>query len=282
MIRFNVYDEELIFSEDECNYKEVINRYLSRANTACADFMDFYKSSSKDVPGAFLKEIRNKCSSIVESNLDMLLKDLIECKIYTYSKERLVAEYETKIFGNWVKNIKKLEQTLQNIVEEGNKEIQYRNLRKETRGRWEGGGFGVGGALKGAATAGVFNGVTGAGHTMVNAIGNASTRNRTRSKAEALVNNSKYFAEIGFNIFLMVKGLGNIFAHIANKEIGKHIEEYPDNIIIEHDRIFDNLLSVDDIKERKNLIVKLIKMYPYDRRQYELAISEFGDPDGYI
>ena len=53
--------------------------------------------------------------------------------------------------------------------------IEDREERKESRGRVVGGGFGLGGALTGMATAGAMNAVSGAGHSIINAIGNASS-----------------------------------------------------------------------------------------------------------
>ena len=54
-------------------------------------------------------------------------------------------------------------------------EKEYREARKASRGRWRGGGFGLGGASKGAATAGSFNAVSGLGHDLVNSAGNLSS-----------------------------------------------------------------------------------------------------------
>lgn len=51
-------------------------------------------------------------------------------------------------------------------------EAEYRKLRKASRGRWQGGGFGIGGAIKGAAEAGMMNMGTGAIHSVVNGLGN--------------------------------------------------------------------------------------------------------------
>lgn len=48
---------------------------------------------------------------------------------------------------------------------------EYRKARREGRARWQGGGFGLAGALSGAVTAGALNLVMGAGHMVFNAIG---------------------------------------------------------------------------------------------------------------
>lgn len=45
-----------------------------------------------------------------------------------------------------------LEEKYSKIVLSQEQQEEYRRLRKANRGRWQGGGFGVGGALKGAAT----------------------------------------------------------------------------------------------------------------------------------
>lgn len=61
------------------------------------------------------------------------------------------------------------------ITEQQHAEKEYREARKASRGRWRGGGFGLGGALKGAATAGALNAVSGFGHDLVNSAGNLSS-----------------------------------------------------------------------------------------------------------
>ena len=70
------------------------------------------------------------------------------------------------------KACKKLVQAVDQAKDE---EVAYREFRKESRGRVVGGGFGLGGALKGMATAGTINAVTGMGHSVVNAVGNVSS-----------------------------------------------------------------------------------------------------------
>lgn len=64
-------------------------------------------------------------------------------------------------------------------------EAEYRKLRKASRGRWQGGGFGVGGAIKGAAEAGMMNMGTGAIHSVVNGLGNLKSELKaSRQKAK--------------------------------------------------------------------------------------------------
>lgn len=59
-------------------------------------------------------------------------------------------------------------ETFQTLDTNLNLEKQYRELRRATRGRWQGGGFGVQGAVKGAIEAGIMNAVSDTAHVAVN------------------------------------------------------------------------------------------------------------------
>lgn len=62
-------------------------------------------------------------------------------------------------------------------------------MRKQFRNQWSGGGFGIAGALKGAAMAGVLNLGSGAVHSVANAIGNAQSNSKAKAKKMELIRN---------------------------------------------------------------------------------------------
>lgn len=64
---------------------------------------------------------------------------------------------------------------IQNINNTQQAAKQYRELRKESRGRFVGGGFGITGALKGAAEAAMLNAASGMLHSVGNTMGNMGT-----------------------------------------------------------------------------------------------------------
>lgn len=77
------------------------------------------------------------------------------------------------------------------IVEQQEAEMEYRSARKDSRGRVVGGGFGVSGAIKGIATAGAINAISGAGHGIFNAIGNAGSAISAASSKRDLYKNAQ-------------------------------------------------------------------------------------------
>lgn len=70
-------------------------------------------------------------------------------------------------------------------------DAKYRAVRKASRGRWQGGGFGFSGAVKGAAMAGGMNLLSGMGHSMINAVGNAGSSMEASSAMRKLYTQAK-------------------------------------------------------------------------------------------
>ena len=67
---------------------------------------------------------------------------------------------------------------------------RYRVARREGRARWQGGGFGLAGALSGAVTASALNLVTGAGHMVFNAVGKTISSIASRDRKSTRLNSS--------------------------------------------------------------------------------------------
>lgn len=70
-------------------------------------------------------------------------------------------------------------------------DAEYRAVRKASRGRWQGGGFGFSGAVKGAAMAGGMNLLSGMGHSVINAVGNAGSSMEASSAMRKLYTQAK-------------------------------------------------------------------------------------------
>lgn len=101
-------------------------------------------------------------------------------------------------------------------------EEEYRAERKASRGRVVGGGFGVGGAIKGMATAETMNIISGAGHSLVNAIGNAGSALEAASAKRALYNNSSTKSLLRKAIRSDIISCVNAHINLVNERKGKY------------------------------------------------------------
>lgn len=153
-----------------------------------------------------LRKIGNKASkdwSNVDKNEDTILGDLALI-LSRYGSEILEElqqiEEEFSIPGlppyfseiqeyiiDKLADVSAVNMVFKNIDENVNVQKAYREVRKQFRNQWSGGGFGIAGALKGAAMAGVLNMGSGVVHSMANAIGNAQTDSKAKAKKKELI-----------------------------------------------------------------------------------------------
>lgn len=130
------------------------------------------------------------CNSIKESFKEYTQELSDDVKTLEKLLEFSLGQDERTQIDNYLQQIwgelGELEIIFEEILQNQKMSKEEREQRKASRGRWEGGGFGVGGALKGAATAGVMNATSGLLHSGVNLVGNKisdARANGNRKKA---------------------------------------------------------------------------------------------------
>lgn len=279
MKQFLLYDKDITFSDAECRYRDIDHRYSERGKQTGNKFLLFYKETDKSDPEIFLENFTKTCGELISENVDLLHQDLVNTQIYNYSRDRLIEQYSEIIFGHWLQDVQLLNQRFQEIIDEGNDEIQDREIRKNSRRQWVGGGFGVGGAIKGAATAGVFNGISGIGHSTLNIIGNTVTRSKVRGELNRLINKIEYYEGISEVLCLTIKEFENIYVDIILKETEIEIEQYFEQDMLEQNGMLDSLKYITNDREIKDILIKCIQIYPYNHEIYKFAVDKYGDAD---
>jgi hypothetical protein len=125
-------------------------------------------------------DIDNFSENVLESLYNRLSPVLDNC-IYRLGTEHAVFEYsKEEVFEHLISSSTWIEESYNALFStylerraaiEGERE--YRDARKDSRSRWSGGGFGISGALSGAAKAGALNMASGLLHSAFNAAANA-------------------------------------------------------------------------------------------------------------
>jgi len=148
-----------------------------------------------------------------------------------------------------------------------------RQMRKDNWSYWSGGGFGIQGAMKGAVEASILNIVTGAAHSTVNAIGNLGTAVNTNLKVSKLIN------EYGYDAMIQAIMIG--FSNICHAclEIKGLDQLYTDAMLSENECILKQYQEESDAPADKYLFDN-IKNNPYNLKQYEVIIENYGDENG--
>lgn len=278
IIQNNNKKSETIFSKKNIN----LLKYISE------DLFKSYLDEKKDMIEAIeekldVEEYTDLDDLLYEGiggMLDSAIKILQKKKIFKYSFEDIDdlfdKEYDVE------DDISKYLEAEKNIIN-FSQSIELNNqIRKNSRSHWQGGGFGLSGAIKGALTASVLN----AGSSMLHGVSNAISSyydNKDKDAYKKAVHSSlDIYNEFSNALFKSYDHIKYIIIKIMQKEnlLSQEYDfiENKDLCIREINGIlkaFDG--SIVEEEELKNYLSNLLVKYPYVSETYKIYFSLFGD-----
>lgn len=189
MTEYDIAGKKVVITtqvENELYVKRGTSSYI---NSIESTFYSWY-SSCLDC-----EEVVENANYITEKTLnpliDQCVKMVTDQGVYTISRSSFLSTYCQGILDEFYDVIDIVIDSLEKIDRQEQSERHYRELRKATRGRVVGGGFGLSGALKGMAKAGVINAATGTAHSIGNAFGNMGSSISASSSKHSIYKNAK-------------------------------------------------------------------------------------------
>lgn len=273
MEKFNLGIGTIEFTDAECANHDIYEMFIELWSEYEESFLE---------EASQLIQLKNKDESLMRLNLlakrimkecvsEGIIQNLIRHNIYTYDFDDIDEEYD--LFASWNEYFGELKNDYESIQEANEKAHQYREYRKQSRGKWQGGGFGVTGALTGAAKAGIMNGMTGVAHSIGNSIGNAYSDYKANQQIQGL-----FIPRVVINLESALEediiDLSDILIEILN-EHGEHIKIYSDDEINKSTSIYNNYNSISDLKNKQEALLLALKYDPYDSDLYELYMQDF-------
>lgn len=258
-------------------YNEYYMQYRNMALLVVEKFVKDYREKCKNLDSVVKSGI-DIAKNYIVATLDMVVNDLIkEFKIYELNYDTFVDQFYLDYF-DFFEYTDKITDPYAELVLHSEELEQYRELRKQNRGRIVGGGFGISGAAKGIAIAGAANAATGVAHSIFNSFGKAVSNARiNNAKAEAY--NS------GAPLNILKEGLyQNILAiHLAVIDFLNHMQIKsiktltPDDIQ-KSENIFSNLKKgLVEAEEVPLLLANVIEKNPYDIDPFIYLCDQYGD-----
>lgn len=186
----------------------------------------------------------------------------IERGCFSFSSDMLTRdpEFRENLLEPMADLINDLKSDINSADEYKEAESERRAFRKASRGRVIGGGFGLGGYVKGAMTAGAINSVTGLAHGLFNAVGNVATSiEASGMKDKAYAGFKQAFVESAYEWIDVVR---LILIKQLKIKVGLNITEAS--------TIMQNI-ALGKIKEEYKVaaLTKALEAYPYDYEVYE-------------
>ena len=172
MKKYTLFGKNIVFDDAAERAYEIKVNYEFVELRISQEFQAWYKKQNtiQNVINNFVDFVNTAYSELLVSDK---FHKLQECGIYDMTADMYARKCLS--FSGAQYALDTVESQYDAITEQQHAEKEYREARKASRGRWCGGGFGLAGALKGAATAGALNAVSGFGHDLVNSAGNLSS-----------------------------------------------------------------------------------------------------------
>ena len=268
-------------SESRVQYNKYRKRFTSEAKQAAKRFRADYQNNNRGIVNV-IENTPEQIQRAIEPTIDYCIQTLVDHGILTIDQSRFEEMYEDDL-SLWQKPYLRICDKYAEITMEQDELDAYRVARRENRGRWVGGGFGLGGAIKGAATAGALNMVSGAAHMVVNGIGklisssSASSAMRkifTDENTEKSLEDSVY--DMAFRLHLcLLECLSRTDADTVPWQGRLH-----ENEVDRAKSILNNVSRISDQEEKQFALLEAFDLNPYAQKWYAIALHEFGDTDG--
>lgn len=166
-------------------YRALRWEFEALARQEATDFYEnFYQAySSMD---AFMSKFPGNFQGIFQRAIERMDAWLASIEVFGVTQNEL-EPYVEQYCAHAYAIFETVEEQYGQILGQQEAAEQYRRARKASRGKVAGFGFGLGGYVKAAATAGAINMTTGLLHSAVNAVGNLGTAISTSSAKEKLL-----------------------------------------------------------------------------------------------
>lgn len=225
-----------------------------------------------------LKKFDKLASTIYSPILQRSMEILQEQKIYNLDSELFINKYASNYIEEPIQILEEIHQTLNRIDDQYKQEVAYRELQKRYRSRVVGGGFGLGGALKGMATAAALNATSGLAHSVGNSIGNAGSNFAASNSKDKLFKSVKEPLRDAVidGAFLLRQGLRNALLSEADIECIPVSSDDAKQATVLVQNSLNN--SIPD-EEKKSMLIKALILNPYQDKVYHLIWENYGDPN---
>lgn len=269
MGKYKWKDCELTFNSREEEHQKITRLFIKHVNQGKQRFKSKYKSIVKGYDDNAIISMSELALEVYDGEIAELKKDMLAEKMYLRIDD-MCSEINEVVFES-VNDVQiemlSIYYQLKGIQDQ---KIEKRKARKQSRGYWVGGGFGVKGAIKGAVEASILNIASGAAHSTFNAIGNFGTKVNMNLKVDKFIDGYGCDAMIQcienglmlvYHECLLTKKLDSLYTEALLSRHANVLKQYQDdNGTFAGERLFMN-----------------IKNNPYNIAQYEILIQRYGD-----
>ena len=266
----------LEITEERAEYNRIRLKFEQLAEDAVEEFTQLYKKNNHSLDDVS-KFALNQGNQIIGRVITKTVEEFVSLGFYNIDEEQFIEKYYNRyyIFEEYYNKINDI---YMDIVLTEEQKDEYRRLRKESRGRWQGGGFGFEGAIKGATKAGMLNMASGAMHGVVNMGGKIISNISASNKKSKVFKDPSTINTLVEGVYWSVLDMHLAYILFMTENCSLNVKGVTENDIKEAKVIFNNIQSKNiDEKLKKELIIKILNLNPYYDEIYMFIIETYGD-----
>lgn len=264
-IKFPLGDAEIIFNWDTGAYTALRNKFFSEKTKIMEVFWNELDNTSCDLD--YFNKIYSLSLTILDHLYGQFSEEFIKMGDYSIAPNKWRTN---KNFSSIIEPILNVINAAKNefdtLEEYKQLEAERRAYRKAYRSRIVGGGFGVGGLIKGALTAAAINSVTGAVHSVYNSLDELATNKNIKAAKKNI--GEKFDDEIkeainssSYRLFYLIT---------LQLKVKTELDFEENRIILEN--ISKNIIKGNFVILALN---KALQIYPYNYDTYAMYIERF-------
>lgn len=276
MKNYNICGHNISITNGQENYRLFNIKMKDVMENITADFDSWY--DKKFNCEAVCSSSEDFIMTIFNPMIDKVLEIMNKYNVFTIDRQIIYEKYLYDCYNEWFVKIDMMMNEIYSIEEVKQAQYDYRRERKACRGRIVGGGFGIGGAIKGMAEAGAINAVTGTAHTLFNMVGNAGTAIASSGrKSEVYSKYKTILRNILIDISYLVK---TSLMYALTNEVNIKFEVVSQEDANKAKAIMNNI-DVGRVPENKKLdfLIEALKLNIYDINIYSKIWLLYGDPN---
>lgn len=237
------------------------------------EFLDSFHSKYSNMD-TFVRDFPRDFSDIFKEAIDILNELLSEFQIFGITQDKLVS-YLNKYCCRTDLELREIMEQYEIIVGQQEGMREYRQARKDSRGRLVGGGFGLTGAAKGIAKAGAVNMATGALHSVGNAIGNMGSAISASNAKNRLLGS-------GIDIYLAhaikedILNMHLVAVDIISARTGRNLCKFTAEEEQQANKIWEDLeRRVISNSNKRAAVIRMLTIFPFRENYYRTAVKLF-------
>lgn len=229
-----------------------------------------------------IKNVPDQISQCVHPPICRCVQVLIDHGALSIDEERFLDLYPDILSPAKDAYVNIQEQYAEIVLSEEEKDA-YRTARRQGHARWQGGGFGLSGALKGAAQAGALNMVTGAGHMLFNGVAKIGSSIAASSKIDRIFKDENTEKSL---VSGLARSIFNIHFALVDCLNKTGVDEQTIHGMIENEAreeaaaILRNVSRLNNLAQQRTALIQSFQLNPYQTDWYRKALEIFGDQDG--